>query len=229
MTTYSDPTTAATSVPRPVPAVVTLGVAAAVIGLSAWLATAVGAERAQTGLVRWFNEPPQPVAAVFAVVNPLFRPIPLVLLSGAFIGWVLLTAGRTSVRMEILRALLLALALAEVMAQLMKDLADQPRPLAVINEFDAHGYPVEPHGNAYPSAHTALFVAAVCALWPWIRWPQRVVGVAVAALIACNRIYVGAHWPVDVVGGAAIGMFAGAITWLVATRWPIRTRTARTA
>ena len=229
VTTYSDSPTAPTSVPRQVPAVVTLGLAAAVIGLSAWLATAAGAERAQTGLVRWFNEPPQPVAAVFAVVNPLFRPIPLVLLSGAFIGWVLLTAGRASVRLEILRALLLALALAEVMAQLMKDLAAQPRPLAVINDLDAHGYPVEPHGNAYPSAHTALFVAGVCALWPWMRWPQRVIGVTVAALIAGNRIYIGAHWPVDIVGGAAIGMFAGAITWLVATRWPIRTRTARTA
>ena len=97
----------------------------------------------------------------------------------------------------------------------------------MIAGLDTHGYPVEPHGNAYPSAHTALFVGAACALWPWMRWPQRIIGVAIALLVACNRIYIGAHWPVDVVGGFAIGMFAGAITWLVATRWPIHTRSTQ--
>ena len=44
----------------------------------------------------------------------------------------------------------------------------------------------------------------VAALWPWLTWPQRVVGVATAAAVALNRLYIGAHWPVDVVGGAAI-------------------------
>lgn len=111
----------------------------------------------------------------------------------------------------------------------MKDLANQPRPLAVLGDLDTQGYPVEPLGNAYPSAHTALFVGAALALWPWMRWPQRIVAVAIAVSVGCNRIYIGAHWPVDVVGGAAIGMFAGASTWLVATRWPIRTPTTRTA
>ena len=129
--------------------------------------------------------------------------------------------------MEMLRALAIALALAELMAQVMKVLASQRRPLAVIAGLDTHGYPVEPHGNAYPSAHTAAFVGAACALWPWMRWPQRVLAAAVAGLVACNRIYIGAHWPVDVVGGAAIGMFAGAITWLVAARWPIHVRSTR--
>jgi undecaprenyl-diphosphatase len=111
----------------------------------------------------------------------------------------------------------------------MKDLANQPRPLAVLGDLDTQGYPVEPLGNAYPSAHTALFVGAAFALWPWMRWPQRIVAVAIAVSVGCNRIYIGPHWPVDVVGGAAIGMFAGASTWLVATRWPIRTPTTRTA
>ena len=229
MTAGSDQPAGVASAPRPLLAVVTLGVAAAVIAVSAWMATAAGAERAQTGLVEWFNHPPQPVAAVFALVNPLFRPIPLTVLSVGLIAWVLFTAGRAGVRLEILRALAIALVVAELMAQVMKHLADQPRPLAVIDGLDTHGYPVQPHGNAYPSAHAALLVAAVCAAWPWMRWPQRVVGVAVAVLVACNRIYVGAHWPVDVLGGFAIGMFAGAVTWLVANRWPIYTRGTRPA
>ena len=229
MATGSDPPAPPAPVPRPVQALVTLGVAALVIAGSAWLALSDSAEQAQTGLVRWFNDPPQPLAAVFAVVNPLFRPIPLTLLSVAFLGWVLLTVGRASVRLEILRALAIALGLAELMAQVMKHLANQPRPLAVLDGLNTHGYPVEPLGNAYPSAHTAWFVGAACALWPWTGWPQRIVGVAIAVLVACNRIYIGAHWPIDVVGGAAIGMFAGACTWLIATRWPIRSHATQAA
>jgi undecaprenyl-diphosphatase len=67
-----------------------------------------------------------------------------------------------------------------------------------------------------------MVAAAVAGLWPWMRWPQRIVGVAFTVLVACNRIYIGAHWPLDVLGGAAIGLLAGAIAWLVAARWPIR-------
>src|SRR5690242_2652177 len=117
----------------------------------------------------------------------------------------------------------------ELMAEVMKHLADQMRPVAVIDHLDRRGYPVQSYGNAYPSSHTALLVAAVCGLWPWVRWPQRVVGTAVAILVACNRIYIGAHWPVDVVGRLAIGMFAGAVAWLVAARWSLYSRTVRLA
>ena len=184
---------------------------------------------AQTAQVKCFNDPPQPVTAVLAVSIRCFRPTPLTSLSVAFVGSVLLTAGRASVRLEILRALAIALGLAELMAQVMKHLANQSRPLAVLDGLNTHGYPVEPLGNAYPSAHTAWFVGVACALWPWVRWPQRIVGVAIAVLVACNRIYIGAHWPIDVVGGAAIGMFAGACTWLIATRWPIRSHATQTA
>jgi membrane-associated phospholipid phosphatase len=198
------------------------GVALVVIAASAALAVQSGAERSQTGLVRWFNHPPQPFASVVGAVNPLLRPVPLVLVALVLAGWVLASAGGRSQRLEVLRALVIACLLSELLAQLMKHLADQDRPLRVIPGLDLHGYPTSPRGNAYPSAHTAVVVAAVCGLWPWMRWPQRVAGVAVAALVACNRIYIGAHWPIDVIGGAAIGLLSGAVSWLIAVRWPIR-------
>jgi membrane-associated phospholipid phosphatase len=171
-----------------------LGVGATiVIALSAWLATAPAAERAQTDLVLWFNDPPQPFATWFAFVNPLCRPVPLVLIAAVVIGWVLVTAAGSSVRWEMVRASLVAVGIAEAAAQLLKRVADQPRPTAIIPNLDTHGYPQDPHGNAYPSAHTAMLVAAVVALWPWMRWPQRVTGVIVAARVAANRIYI--HGP----------------------------------
>lgn len=193
-----------------------------VLAVSAWLAVKPGAQAAQTALVQWFNHPPQPVAAVFALVNPLLRPAPLLLVAGVLVGWVLVTAWRTSQRLEVARALVLAVLLSELLAQVLKRMAGQPRPLSVLPGLDTHGYPISPHGNAYPSAHTAVAVAMVSALWPWMSRPQRIVGAAFAVLIACNRMYIGAHWPVDVLGGAAIGLLCGSLIWLVATRWPVR-------
>ena len=198
------------------------GLSLVVIAVSAWLATQPGAQIAQTDLVLWFNDPPQPFAAVFAAANPLLRPVPLLVVAMVLVGWVLLAASALADRLEVVRALVVAVIVGELVAQVMKRLADQPRPLAVIPGLDTHGYPTSPHGNAYPSAHTAMIVAAVTAVWPWMRWPQRLVGVTFAVLVACNRVYIGAHWPMDVVGGAAIGVLAGTIAWLVATRWPIR-------
>ena len=191
-----------------------------VIVVSAWLAGRPGAHEAQTALVVWFNHPPQPLGALFALVNPLFRPVPLIVLAVVLAGWVLIpaTAGR---RLECLRALAGALFVAELLAQTLKRVVDQPRPTAVIPGLDVHGYPPGPLGRAYPSAHTALTVAAVAALWPWMSRAQRAVGLALAVLVPLNRIYIGAHWPLDIVGGAAVGLLAAALTWLVAARWPL--------
>jgi membrane-associated phospholipid phosphatase len=191
------------------------------VGVTAWLATRRGAEQAQTDVVVWFNHPPQPFAAVFALVTPLFRPVPLTVLAIVLGGWVLLAAGDAVQRLEVARALALSLLIAEVLAQVMKRIASQPRPTALIPGLDVHGYPQDPWGNAYPSARTALVVATVCALWPWMRWSARIAGAALAILVPLNRIYIGAHWPVDIIGGAAIGLLAAAMCWAVASRRPL--------
>lgn len=207
--------------PRPFVALVLGGLSVIVIAWSAWLAVKPGAETAQSALVLWFNHPSQPFAAIFAAANPLLRPMPLAVVSVLLLGRVLLAADGTAQRLELLRALVIALTLSELTAQGMKWMAKQPRPLSVIPGLDTHGYPTGPLGNAYPSAHTAMVVAAVSALWPWMRWPQRIVALVFAILVASNRLYIGAHWPFDVVGGAAIGLLAGANSWLVAARCPI--------
>lgn len=215
--------------PQRIAALATATVALLVIALTAWLASAPRAEQAQTGLVKWFNKPPQPIAAVFAVVNPLCRPISLILLGILFIVWVVFAARWPAARWELVRAAIVTLVLAELTAQIGKHIASQPRPLAVIPGIDDHGYPIQPHGNAYPSAHAAAVVGLVAGMWPWLRWPQRVVGVSAAVLVSLNRLYIGAHWPIDIVGGAAIGLLAASISWLVAAHWPIQHRSGPNA
>ena len=191
------------------------------VAVSAWLAARPGAEDGQTALVVRLNHPAQPLAALLAVSNPFLRPVPLLVLAVALIGWVLLAAADLAQRLECLRGLAVAVLVAELLAQALKRIVDQPRPTAVIPGLDVHGYPQDPLGRAYPSAHTAVTVAVVAALWPWAGRPQRAAGLAVAVLVPLNRIYIGAHWPVDVVGGAAVGLVAAVLSWMVAARWPI--------
>jgi membrane-associated phospholipid phosphatase len=207
--------------PAPVTSWVVASVSALVVVATYWMALQPGADEAQTAVVRWINDPPPPFGAVLAATNSLFRPVPLAVVALALFAWIMVTA-RGSARWEVLRAMVIGFALAELITQVLKRTADQTRPTASIPGLDVHGYPKDPFGNAYPSAHTSVAVGLVAALWPWLTRPQRVAGATVALLVALNRLYIGAHWPVDVIGGAAIGVFAGAVCWLVAARWPVR-------
>ena len=209
------------AMPRPGRCNVLASASALVIATTWWLALQPGATEAQTAFITWINDPPRALGAVLGATNTLLRPVPLGVVVLALFGWIMATVHGTS-RWEVLRAMVIGFVVAEAITQVLKRLADQPRPTASIPGLDVHGYPKDPYGNAYPSAHTSVAVALVTALWPWLNVPQRVVGVAIAALVALNRLYIGAHWPVDVIGGAAIGVLAGSVCWLVAARWPIR-------
>ncbi len=67
----------------------------------------------------------------------------------------------------------------------------------------------------YPSSHTAVAVAVVVGAWPWLNGPWRVGGVVAATMIGLNRMYVGAHFPLDIVGGVAVGLVSGGIVLVV--------------
>ena len=65
-----------------------------------------------------------------------------------------------------------------------------------------------PHTSSFPSGHATVAFACATAIAlavPRLRWPVFVL----AALIAFSRVYVGVHYPLDVLAGAFLGVGIG--------------------
>lgn len=70
-------------------------------------------------------------------------------------------------------------------------------------------------GLGYPSGHTAVATAMATTLAMHLPPPWRAVPHAAAVVVGLSRVYVGAHLPHDVLGGAALGAALGGGTNLV--------------
>ena len=71
------------------------------------------------------------------------------------------------------------------------------------------------HDFSFPSGHTCASFAAACALYRTLPRKWGIACIVLAALIAFSRLYVGVHYPSDVLGGAAVGVFAGWTGWKI--------------
>ena len=117
-------------------------------------------------------------------------------------------------------AIFLYVALADLVAGVSGALLRQ----AVGRERPPLRFP-EPHplvhvpGNpSFPSGHAATSFACAATL-AWLTPLSPIALYALAALIAFSRVYVGVHYPLDVIGGAALGLgVATALRLLVEAR-----------
>lgn len=69
-----------------------------------------------------------------------------------------------------------------------------------------------PHSSSMPSGHAATAFAAAVAVGlvhPRLRWPL----LALASLIAVSRVWLGVHYPSDVIVGAGVGAAATFAIW----------------
>jgi membrane-associated phospholipid phosphatase len=170
----------------------------------------------EVAVFRWFNDPPRVLGAVTAFVNPLLRPVGLTVLIIAAL--VVLSLTRRDVFWRIFTAASAAGISAYVIDNAVKLIVDRGRPPVYLSDVLFHGYPTDPRGTGYPSSHTAVAVAVVVGAWPWLDRRWRVMGALTAVMISLNRMYVGAHFPLDIVGGAAVGLVSGGIVLVVVGR-----------
>lgn len=91
-------------------------------------------------------------------------------------------------------------------AQAVKALVVRARPDALLTEVVSRE---GARGLGFVSGHAAIAAAIAAVLWPYLRSRGRVASVGVVALVGIGRVYAGAHLPLDVVGGVAIGALAG--------------------
>ena len=82
-------------------------------------------------------------------------------------------------------------------------------------------------GASFVSGHVILSTGLAWVITPYLRGRWRIVPWVVVALIAFARIYLGAHNPIDVVGGFALGLAAGGLANLI-VGVPVRESAART-
>jgi glycosyltransferase 2 family protein len=155
-------------------------------------------------------------ANLFRLVNELpgalGRPLLAVMELGAAPAVpVVAAAALAARRRELARDLALSGGLAWVLAKLVKVLVGEARPVALLNGVVVRGLET---GLGYPSGHVAVAAAMAAAAGPWLPRPARRVAWWLVWLVALGRMYAGAHLPLDVLGGAALGWAVGAAVHL---------------
>lgn len=157
--------------------------------------------------------------AIFRVVNDLPQGIYTVVWPfmqyGTFITIpVLAVIALAFRRFRLALALVLAGVGVYVVALVVKGIVERGRPadlLSAVEEREVFG----PDSLGYPSGHAAVAAAltVVVAAHLSVRWV--IAALALGTVVLFGRIYVGAHLPLDVIGGAALGAIAGSVVNLV--------------
>lgn len=106
-------------------------------------------------------------------------------------------------------AALIAGATAWAAAQVVKALAVRQRPDALLTDVVLRE---GAQGLGFVSGHAAIATALTTALWPYLSTRGRALSLVLTATVCLGRVYAGAHLPLDVVGGVAIGVLVGSVT-----------------
>lgn len=98
---------------------------------------------------------------------------------------------------------LVLIVIVTVLTELIKILVDRPRPLDELTNVNTI---LSASGPSFPSAHASRAFAVAALLF--LRVPRRsgILAVVIASLIAVSRVYLGVHWPTDVLAGAVLGI-----------------------
>lgn len=106
----------------------------------------------------------------------------------------------------------------------VKDLVQRKRPFVAHPEI----HPLyKVHSSSFPAGHAATSFAGA-ALLIYLAWRAAPFFLGLAAAISFSRVYVGVHYPGDVLAGAGIGILVGLMVVLLLTVFSDRIGELRT-
>jgi membrane-associated phospholipid phosphatase len=92
------------------------------------------------------------------------------------------------------------------------------RPSTVIEETRRRVGAAD-HGLGYPSGHAAVAITVACGIAAGADPRIGAAGAGLAGIVGVTRIYSGAHLPLDVIGGWALGRSTVAAYRAIENRW----------
>lgn len=92
------------------------------------------------------------------------------------------------------------------------------RPSAEIGAILIGNTQYSPNDFSFPSGHATIAFAMAVVLTskePKLRWAWY----SLAVLICLSRIYLGRHYPLDIIGGAVVGFAIGQVSLVFSKKW----------
>jgi membrane-associated phospholipid phosphatase len=102
------------------------------------------------------------------------------------------------------------------LAKLVKERIRRPRPASLLAATRTRG--PEASGSGYLSGHAGVVAALCAASFHRLSGSERALALGMVAAVGLSRMYVGAHLPLDVVGGVSLGLAADAAVALAQCR-----------
>jgi undecaprenyl-diphosphatase len=145
----------------------------------------------------------------------LYPPMWVVQLSGVIGALPLLAAAAALLRRFRLAAALAAATLLKALLEsVAKMLVQRGRPAETVPDVILRGNSAA-HGLSFPSGHAMVIFAITTLVAPYLKGWWKVLPWTLAAAVCLSRLYLGAHFPLDVIAGAGLGMFIGGVLNLV--------------